>query len=335
MATLSLGVDIAQATFVAAVWRHGAGQLLGTFPHTAAGFHALVAALPPSAPPPVQVVREPTGGYELPLAHFALQQGWQGSLPNPKQVRDFAKGRGRRAKTDGQAALLLARFGAETDPPAWQPLPAAVAELESLQRRKDDSAQLLRQERNRRHALAQRPHQHPAVPTSVDRISGVLVEELSALERAITEPLTRHVELAAAVQRLRTVPGVGAKTVVPLVMLLWRWHVLTAGQGSPKGLTAYVGLDPHPFASGTSVHKPATISRMGDKVVRRKLCMGALGGIRGQNALRAFYQRLVGRGKKKKVALVAAARKLLVWAWKVFQTQTAFDPAKIDHLVAA
>jgi transposase len=72
---------------------------------------------------------------------------------------------------------------------------------------------------------------------------------------------------------------------------------------------------------------------MGDKVVRRKLFMGALGGVRGQNPLRAFYQRLVGRGKKKKLALVAAARKLLIWAWKVFQTQTDFDPAKLEHLV--
>ena len=111
--------------------------------------------------------------------------------------------------------------------------------------------------------------------------------------------------------------------------------MLTNGQGSAKGLTAYVGLDPQPYESGTSVRKPATISRMGDTTLRRKLYMGALGGIRGQNPLRAFYQRLVGRGKKKRLALVAAARKLLVWAWKVFQTETDFDPAKLGHLVAA
>ncbi len=70
-------------------------------------------------------------------------------------------------------------------------------------------------------------------------------------------------------------------------------------------------------------------------MVRRKLCMGTLGGIRGRNPWRAFDQRLVGRGKQKKVALVAATRKLLVWAWKVFQTQTDFDPAKFPALIAA
>jgi transposase len=278
---------------------------------------------------------EPTGGYELALAHFALAQGWQVSLPNPKQVRDFAKGRGRRAKTDGQDARLLARFGAETDPPPWQPLPVEVAELDSLQRRKDDVEQMLRQEYNRRHALAQRPGQHAAVPQSLDRLIEALEQELAAVERAIAEHLRRHPVLQAAMRRLRTVPGVGAKTVVPLLILLWRWQVLTDGQGTPKGLTAYVGLDPQPFQSGTSVHQTPTISRMGDKVVRRKLFMGTLGGIRGRNPLRAFYQRLVGRGKKKKVALVAATRKVLVWAWKVFQTQTDFDLTKFEHLIAA
>ncbi len=335
MHPIILGVDIAAATYTAACWVDGRGTLLGTLPNTRDGFPQL-AAHPTLAPAPaIHLVLEPTGGYELALAHFALQQGWQVSVPNPKQVRDFAKGRGRRAKTDGQDALLLARFGAETDPPPWQPLPPEVAELESLQRRKDDLEQMIRQERNRRHALAPRPGQHPAVPRSLDRLIETLEQELADLERAIREQIKRHTALQAAVERLRTVPGVGPQTVVPLLILLWRWQVLTGGQGTSKGLTAYVGLDPQPFQSGTSVHKPTTISRQGDKVIRRRLFMAVLGGVRHRNALRAFYERLVGRGKKKKVALVAAARKVLVWAWQVFHTQTNFDPAKLPHLAGA
>jgi transposase len=334
MQPLALGIDIAARSFTAALWTAGVATPLGTFPNTPAGFAQLAARSALAAAPAIHLVLEPTGGYELPLAHFALQQGWQVSLPNPKQVRDFARSRGRRAKTDAQDAIILARLAAEGDPPVWHPLPPDVTELESLQRRKDDVEHLLRQERNRRQALAQRPHQHAAVPTSLDRIIGVLEDELASLERAIQEHLQQHARLATAAQRLRTVPGVGAKTVVPLLLLLWRWQVLTDGQGSAKGLTAYVGLDPQPYESGTSVHRASTISRMGDKTVRRRLFMGVLGGIRGRNPLRAFYERLVGRGKRKKVALVAAARKLLVWAWKVFQTQTVFDSAKFDHLVA-
>ncbi len=56
--------------------------------------------------------------------------------------------------------------------------------------------------------------------------------------------------------------------------------------------------------------------------------------MRGQNPLRAFYERLVGRGKRKKVAIMAAMRKLVCWAWALFQTQTVFDPSKLSHKLA-
>lgn len=91
---------------------------------------------------------------------------------------------------------------------------------------------------------------------------------------------------------------------------------------------AYTGLDPQPYESGTSVHRQAGISRMGQREVRRLLYMGALGASRGQNPLPTFYERLVGRGKAKKVALVAAARKLLTWAWAVYHSGTPFDATK-------
>ena len=58
--------------------------------------------------------------------------------------------------------------------------------------------------------------------------------------------------------------------------------------------------------------------------------MSAFGGVRGRNVLRQFYERLVGRGKPKKVALIDAARKVLVWAWAVFRTGLPFDPGRAE-----
>jgi transposase len=323
---LVLGIDIAKRTFAAARWRGGHGQALGTFPNTPEGFAALrtqlAAALGERAE--VQLVMEPTGGYELPLAYWAHEQGWRVSLPNPRQVRDWANGLGRRAKTDAQDALTLARYGAERRPHGWQPLPAEIAELESLLRRKDDLEGMLQQERNRQGALAGRPGVAGAVPGSVDRVIRLLEEELRALEQTIKAHRRQHASIRAAAERLRSVPGIGAKTVLHLVVLLHRWQTLTAGQGRDKGLVAYLGLDPQPHESGTSVRGRAAISRLGERGLRRRLFMAALGGTRHDNALRRFYRGLVDRGKAKKLALVAAARKLLVWAWAVFRRQQPF-----------
>lgn len=276
----------------------------------------------------LEVVLEPTGGYELALALWASQRGWKVHQPNPARVREWARSQGRRAKTDRQDALVLAQYGAGRALPVWQPLPSEVSELEALLRRREDLAGLLQQERNRGQQVKVRPGMHQAVPKSLERVIGVLEEELAQIEQAIADHTARHAQMQQTCLLLRRVPGVGAKNVVPLFVLLARWQTLTGGQGSSRGLVALVGLDPQRYESGTRVSRRASISRQGDPRLRRSLYMGALGALRGDNPVRAFYQRLVGRGKAKKVALVAAMRKVLVWAWAVFHSGLPFDAAK-------
>jgi len=63
------------------------------------------------------------------------------------------------------------------------------------------------------------------------------------------------------------------------------WGILTNGKGDARGLVAYLGLDPAPYQSGTSVHKKARISRQGNRSLGSRLYMGALGGVGGNNPL--------------------------------------------------
>jgi transposase len=342
-----VGVDSAKATLEAAAWQEGHTVPLGTFAQTLAGWIALreaVAALQTasashgSAREPVAIVLEPTGGYELAFALWAPQQpGWQVHRPNPARVRAWARSQGLRAKTDRQDALLLARFGAQAAPPAlpvWQPLASEVSELDQLLRRRDEVADWLQRERRRAEQLGVRPDASPTVRASVERLLTTVEEELANLERAITEQVQWHARLQASQERLRSVPGVGARVALPLLVACERYQALAGDQGTAKGMVAYVGLDPQLHESGTSIRHRALISRQGDRVLRARLYMGALGALRGDNPVRAFYQRLVNRGKPKKLALVAAARKLLAWAWTVFISGQPFDAAKTVKLTA-
>ena len=83
----SLGVDIAKATFTAALWEAGRGRELGTFPNTPAGFAALEQAVQPAdAAAPVHLTLEPTGGYELALLRSRINKEWalvRGVSPPP------------------------------------------------------------------------------------------------------------------------------------------------------------------------------------------------------------------------------------------------------------
>jgi transposase len=342
MKRLYVGGDIGKRNIEAAVWETGAtrGNVIGQLANERAGYEWLVGEVErlrrASGAAVVQLVVEPTGGYELGLVAFAQEQGWLVSLPNPKVVRDYGKGIGQRAKTDRQDALLLARYGAERQPAVQVALPAAIEQLESLLQRREELEKLLQAERNRLDNLRHRPRPVVVVTDSVQRVIDKLEEELAAMEQAIESLLQQQPELKQQAKRLLTVPGIGHKTVLPLLVFLHRWDCRTNGQGTAKGLTAYAGLDARPFESGSSVYHRPTISKMGDGSIRAALYMASLGGIRGHNPLRTFYQGLVSRGKAKRLALVAASRKILTWAWAVFKQATTFDPTRASaHLAFA
>jgi transposase len=336
-----IGADIAKARFEVAVRGPEGEQAWGSFCNTAEGFEQLAQRLAgaqsEAEPAPVLLVLEPTGGFELALAGFGYEQGWVVSRPNPKRVRDWAKSQGRRAKTDRVDARDLAGYGASQSAAHYRPLPAELSELDSLLGRQVELQQMLRAERNRQGALEGKPGVSPLVRQSLADNIARLEVSLAQIEQAVKAHLKAHPKLQAKLKQLRSVPGIGAKNGVFILLLLARWEHLTDGRGSAKGLVAYTGLDPQTYESGTSVHKRASISRMGRAQTRRMLYMGALGGVRGKNPLREFYQGLVGRGKAKKLALTASARKIVVWAWTIYQHDTLFDPdrARSKALIAA
>jgi transposase len=209
-----------------------------------------------------------------------------------------------------------------------------VNEWDQVLRRRDDVTDWLQRERRRHEQLGVRPEASPTVRASVERLLKTVEDELADLERALAEQVQRYAVVQAHQERLRTVPGVGSRGVLPLLVACERSHTLAGEQGTAKGMVAYVGLDPQPHESGTRVHHRALISRPGDRLLRARLYMGALGALRGANPVHAFYERLVARGKAKKLALIAAARKLLTWAWAVYRSGHLFDAAKTARLIA-
>jgi transposase len=333
-ASLMVGVDMAKKEFVAALFQEQAQALLGTFPNDVAGYEALAGqvskACHQSGVVQVQLVIEATGGYEAALVAYAYGQDWLVRMPNPKQVRDWAKGVGYRGKSDRMDAQILAHYGVERRPKPRPQLAEEVSELDSLLKRRADLEQALQKEQTRLSELAGRPGVSPQVAESLRQVIEALTEALAGIQQAIDERCQSHQPFQQQLARLLALPGVGPKVVLPLMVKLFQWQTLTNGEGSANGLTAFVGLDPQPYESGGcplgAVRKHPGISKMGDNELLRLLYMGALGGVRGDNPLMPFYQRLVGRGKAKKVALVAAARKILVWAWTIFSCEIDWNP---------
>ena len=329
MNKLFIGIDVSKNDLDVAYWQNDKTFFLGKYPNNQNGFQSIYQDIETrrqkANADSVFVVMEPTGGYEQHFAHFAFRKGWEVSLPNPGNVRDWIKGIGKRAKTDKQDAMMLAQFGAIQKPFLWKPLPAEIAELESMLNRLDDLNAILHSETNRLESFTNQEISHKVAVDSIHQNISFLQKQIEGLEKAIKEHFDKHTYLKEQNKTLKTSPGVGSKISPYLLVAVHRFSVLTDGKGTSKEITAYYGLDPKPHESGKSIYKRPGISRQGDRDIRHLLYMGALGGIRGNNPLRAFYLRLTGRGKSAKLAIVAAARKIIVWCWMIFSQNLPFD----------
>ena len=288
-----VGIDVAQDELVVAI-RPGAG--VARFANDEAGHDALVTLL--GERPPTLVVLEATGGLEQAVAVAVAAAALPVVIANPTQVRAFARGVGKLAKTDPIDAALLARF-AEVVRPAPRPdAGEAGRALRGLVVRR-------RQVRDRRVADRQRRTiADPAVHPFLDRAIAAATEELADLEAAITARLAAEPTWQAKRRVLQSVPGVGPIVAATVVAELPELGTLGA-----KQIAALAGLAPRTRESGKR-RGVATIGG-GRRGVRCALYLAAVTGIRWNPTIRTFYDQLLAAGKPKKLALVAAARKLL------------------------
>lgn len=261
------------------------------------GLDGLIARIAPLGPAAVAV--EATGGYETVAAASLGAAGLPVVVVNPAQVRAFARALGKRAKTDPIDAAVIAHFVVATKP-AIRALPDEKTRiLAALITRRRQIIQMIVAERNRERQL---PTRH--LKKSVARLIKALEKELNVLDQDIDDtvrgsPIWREKE-----DLLKSVPGVGDVVARTLIAEMPELGTLDRRQ-----VASLAGLAPWTRQSGKWHGKSFTGG--GRSSVRTSIFMAAMVGVRHNPVLKAFYQRLVGAGKPKIVALIAVARKLL------------------------
>lgn len=260
-----------------------------------------------------KVVLEATGGYEHALLVALRDAGLPAVVVNPRQVRDFARGMGRLAKTDQLDARVLAHFAAIT-PLEPQPLPDPQQdELRALVTRRQQLVAMRTSERNRlEHATGDVRLNIQAHLAWLERQITAIAADMAALLRAAPA-------LHAQDQRLQSVPGVGPIVAATLLGLLPELGTL-----SRKQIAALVGVAPLNRDSGQRRGSRAVWG--GRANVRPALYLATLVACTHNPIIKAFYQRLIAAGKPKKVALIACLRKLLTILNAMLRTQTSWTP---------
>lgn len=274
---------------------------------------------------PARVCMEATGVYSLPFA-LALHaaEGIAVSVVNPKAIKRFADASMQRGKTDALDAERILQYLRRMEFREWQPPRQEVLELQHITRR---IVQLKKEwsRENNRHQAALR------LGATGKVVANDTAVNLRHLERRI-EVMQGEAEAAAEksptlrepLQQLHSITGIADKTGV---RILAEVAAFPADMTGPQWV-AMSGLDPRPHESGSSTHKLRRITKAGNHYLREALYYPALVGSRKDPHIKAFYEKLIAKGKKPMQALVAIMRKLLLAIWGMFKSGTTWDGAK-------
>lgn len=306
------GIDISSTTLDAALLQADGSFKASSVANTKVGARKLAHTLAKAG---VRLaVIEATGGYELILMAALTAADVPVARVNPRQVRHFAKGIGRLAKTDPIDARVLATFG-ERARPRVSTLPSReAARLKALCLRRRQLVDARTAEKNHRVHIVEKD-----IKASVGRLIHTLDGEIAQIEAAIAGLIAACQSMRERQQLLESIPGVAAKTSAAVIA-----ELPELGSRATSVLKALVGVAPFNADSGGITGKRQI--QGGRAPLRHALYMAAQTGYRCNPPLKALYKRLRASGKPHKLAIVACIGKLIAIMNAIIKTAKPFNP---------
>lgn len=268
-------------------------------------------------------VMEATGVYHLRFATFLRDKGLPVDVVNPQRPYHHGRSQMARVVNDASAARNIEDFASKNALKGiWAPMPEVVEKLRWWLAQADKKSAEITRLRNQIGSLEMRPSD------TTDRIAFMesqIAEQQAWLQECEKEAEAIAVEYYPEERKLfKSIPGVGLKTSLALVGFFCSHYEIS----NPKQALVLAGLSLRRHNSGTSVNKKAKITKMGYGHLRKCLYMAALTAVKVNPACKEFYEKLIGLGKKKKVALIAVACKLLRQAFGVWKSGISFNVEK-------
>jgi len=253
---------------------------------------------------------EATGGYERGVVEHLRAAGFTVLVLQPIQVKAFGRVHLRRAKNDALDAALIAACAATLEQPRIAPDPR-LAELAGyltfLEQTEEDIARF-----KTRLEHIDEPRLQRIVTSDIKRLKARKAAQI----RDIAKRLRAHNDLAERLDLVLSIPGIGERTALALII-----RMPELGRISREEAAALAGLAP--FDDDSGKYKGQRHIAGGRGRLRRSLFAAALpAAFRWNKALIALYTRLMARGKAHNAALIACARKLLIYANTVVQRGT-------------
>lgn len=272
-------------------------------------------------------VMEATGYYHYQLAYYLQENSVLLSVENPLSVKRFIQMKLSKIKTDKSDSKLICEYAKQVDLKLWQG--NSKHQLECLQMTRLLSVYTKQSTmlKNKLHGEAVLGQPSKLVVTSLKRSLRQLKKEIDTIEEKLLLLVNEvHKDVLT---RLKSIPGIGKKTSLMIVVLTDGFDRFKSG----SELCSYAGLTPIIRQSGSSVNGRARISKIGNQKLRNLLFMCSFNACKYNKACKAIYDRIVAKGKSKKLALIAVCNKLLKQAFAIAKSGLIYDDTYRSTLV--
>ena len=272
-------------------------------------------------------VMEATGYYHYQLAYFLQENNVKVSVENPLSVKRYIQMKLSKIKTDKSDSKLICKYAQQVELRLWQG--NSKHQQECLQ-----MIRLLSVYTKQSTMLKNKLHGEQVLGNPSKVVTRSLKCSLSQVEKQLEKVETALLSLVKKVhqdllRRLKTIPGIGNKTGVMLVVLTDGFERFKSG----SELCSYAGLTPLIRQSGSSINGRPRISKIGNQKLRNLLFMCSFNACKYNKACREIYERIVAKGKSKKLALIAVCNKLLKQAFAIAKSGLIYDDTYRSTLV--
>jgi transposase len=262
----------------------------------------------------VHFIMEATGGYEGKLANFLLKKNIAVSIINPKRVRDYAKAMGKLAKNDRIDAHAIRDFANIANPVLLNKKSPQEQKLRNLIKRR---RQLLKHQTTEK--LYFETTSEKEALNSIQKILNHLEKQIESMDSEIQSLMDTDKDYCKKKEMLVEVEGLGSQSVATLLA-----NLPELGTLNNKQIGSLVGVAP--FCNDSGERKGKKMVWGGRKQIRTALYMPMLCAIQYNKPIKAFYDRLIKKGKIRKVAVIACMRKLLTILNSMLKNNTRWDP---------
>ena len=264
-------------------------------------------------------VMESTGVYQLPFCFFLESKKARYSVINALQIKRYIQMKLERNKTDKKDAFHICMYGADHNPECYKMPSHLYFECRAINNAIETLTTEITSFKNKLHSLSRLDIDTRVIVTGYKKILRDLQAELKKFEVELYKKLEAW--QPAMVKQVRSVVGIGKRATAILIVTTQGFkHTQTYQQ-----LISYAGLSPKEYSSGTSIRGKVRICKQGGSLLRHTLYMCALNAKQTNGACKELFDRLVAKGKNKKLAVIAVANKLLKQVFGVVKNECLFD----------